>query len=283
MGTFGQFIKAMFWHGGRRWVATAVPPVILTAVQFGFSTFAWPLPLKLEFLRNIQWWTWGLATLFGLLVASYLTWREQYLLNKELVGRPDVTVVCQYCDSLSSGVMARGAPEFQFILKNPGEHTAVNISAVEIVVPIPDAVIKGWEKGTLSFPGGGPWHPSEKPKYWNARFQSIDRLAARNMDGEKSLEYRIENFGHLNRCISSVLGQIAAEDGSSALQLVLVFSNLGKPLRTWHAHYELRYSLLKEHELIAVFQGYGEVPAKGRACSIEGCNAGEPLKIGDSV
>jgi hypothetical protein len=82
MRAFSIFLKSLVWeHGGRRWIAMSGPSALLwmagtVAGWFGIHGTA-------------QWWTWGLAILSGILIASYLAWHEQFTKNRDLtIGSP---------------------------------------------------------------------------------------------------------------------------------------------------------------------------------------------------
>lgn len=89
-----EFCKSLFWHhGGRRWVAMSGPSALLWLSSLVASRIGINCTDALYFLVKPQWWTWALAVSAGLLLASYLAWREQYTLNKSLVdGRPRIVL-----------------------------------------------------------------------------------------------------------------------------------------------------------------------------------------------
>jgi hypothetical protein len=249
MAAFGTFLKAVLWqHGGRRALVMTVPSLLLGAVAL--AGYFYPA-LSLQG-RVFPWWSWALAISVGLLLASYSAWHEQFSINKKLYDRPDVTLTCRYRSRDSPGFAFKDFPGFQVLLKNAGQHTAVNITALPIVLEIPERVKLDWQSVQEQ--------ANEVPTQWIVSFRSVDRLGALNADGDMVLEYRIENQGPLQQCLSHILSEIAGTDFRSAIPLTLVFSNIGDPQRAWHAHYELQYYIVRKTELIARFLGYKEVP-----------------------
>src|SRR5262245_58097608 len=94
MRTFGYFLQALFWHGGRRWLALGIPNFIVFGLTLT-NHFLVPLPsdLALAFLWNPSWWVWVLASSTGVLVAAYLAWREQFRTNRTLTrGMPKIVL-----------------------------------------------------------------------------------------------------------------------------------------------------------------------------------------------
>lgn len=209
-------------------------------------------------------WVIGVG-IVALLFSSYRAWEMEFNLNRTLYGRPDIVVTCRYRDRDSAGFSIKEFPHFELVLKNTSQYTAVNIYALQMRVQIPERIRAAWEaeRKELQESSGHDPFTTPIPSQWIVSFDTIDVLAPSQVDGVV-LHYRIHNSGPLQQCLSSVLSHLADVDTlRSQLQLTVVFSNLGTPVRTWHAHHELRYYLLKKADLTARFVGFGAVP-KGK-------------------
>jgi hypothetical protein len=82
MAVFREFLLSLFWrHGGRRWIVISGPSVLL-GMYSGLVRFpAVQRPINLP-KGSVIWepnrWAWTVTILVGLLVATYLAWREEH-------------------------------------------------------------------------------------------------------------------------------------------------------------------------------------------------------------
>lgn len=243
----------------------------LPGLLLGASTFLGRIYPALIWVP--QWWAWVLAITGGLFLASWSAWHEQFTVNRTLYGRPDVSLVSRYEGPETPGFTFKDFAGLRLLLKNTGTHTAVNVCALPIVVPIPEALRQEWERETQEIEKGSPATKDYKsPREWTTSFEVVARLGALNSDGEKALEYRISSSNPLHQCVSHVLEKLVdTKELRAKLELVVVFSNLGDPVRTWHAHYDLEYYLpdnLHGKKLVTKFVGYAECrKGKREECS----------------
>jgi hypothetical protein len=185
-------------------------------------------------------------------VAQVLGWAEQHRIVRELSGRPDVTIKANY----------DGNPEgsFIFVLQNANNHVAVNIGALDIVLPFPKRVIDDNEAIETA---SGIAFATPQRNEWVVRFELVDRLSGQLGDHE-ILNYDIDNAGMMqNRNLCYVLGTHATGPEAN-VPLTLVFSNLGDPKRTWHSHYFIRHEVGSKRLTLA-HVGVGEL-VRGKTC-----------------
>lgn len=268
MSTFLFFAKAMFGRDGRRWLVLALPSFLvgtLTLVNDHIALL--PSSVASAFPWKPRWWAWVIALLLGLLLDAYLVWREQFKRNRELIGRPGVLLTSKYHDKNSQDFMPGDVEGLRLYLENTNENVAVNVSALVIIVPIPERVQEQHRRIKRAYDGikAISEDATTEPKNWIVSFGIIDSLSSRS--GEAVLSYRIENMGLLQQNISHVLSEVAGADFKSCLPLTVVFSNVGNPGRTWHMHYELEYSVGEKKRLGVRSLGFGEVSEGKSTCS----------------
>jgi|SRR5579862_2431928 len=221
-----RFAGAIFWNGTRRYVAVTGPSIVLGTVALMLSQGSptW----------KPEWWMWTLAALCGLVIASYLAWREQFLAILELVGRPELTL--------------KVAEVHYFIARNSNEHAAVNVTAHEIVLDVPASIAAQYSATSITSSSDADAEPSP-PAQWRVNFVPIDSLIALDNNSHgRPLDYTIWGVMEpYNRQLGTCLGALSqSTDAQLALAFLLSFSNLGSPKRTWHSHYDLSYSMLQQ-------------------------------------
>lgn len=222
---FGKFLQAIFWHGGRRWLCTTGPSIIV-AVATLINLYLEPLPQNMlaAFIWTPKWWTWGLAILSGVLLATYLAWREQYLTTLELNGRPNVILLFRD-DNLQAS------------LRLSGQIPAIDISAKEIVLPVPKSIaveITGTHFTVLEKSG------EEYTGVLTECLISFGVVGALMPEGIDNLPFTIRGVPSTVTSPRSLF-RLIAPDYDLEFPFVLCFSNLGPPKRTWHSHYNVKY------------------------------------------
>lgn len=268
MSTLFQFLKGMFGRSERRWIVLALPSFLVGTLTLANKHIVLlPSNAALDFLWKPKWWAWVMAVLVGLLLDAYLVWREQFKQNRELLGRPGVLLTWRYHDKNSQSFGPGDIEGLRLYLENSNEHVAVNVSALDITVPIPERVQEQHRRIGRAYAEikTRSEEMGIEPGNWIVSFDIIDKLSSTS--GEVALSYHTENMGLLQQNISHVLSEIAGADLKSHLPLTLVFSNVGNPGRTWHMHYELEYSLEEKKRLRTRALGFGEVPEGKSLCS----------------
>jgi hypothetical protein len=169
------------------------------------------------------WWLWVMSLMACLLVSQILAWAEQHRALREISGRPDVTAKATW-----TGV----AGNFIFALENANSHVAINICAIDIVLPFPQKVIDEGEalKAEFGITTASPGPPNE----WIVRFGQLGNIETLDYEILNASAPRIHDLG-------GILDKYATGI-ELRLPFVLVFSNLGDPKRTWHSHYILNHT-----------------------------------------
>lgn len=241
MRVLGKFVQAILWQGNRRWIVTS--PSALVAVTSLINNYLIPLPsnIAVAFIWQPKWWTWGLSILFGIVVVSYLAWREQFLTARELAGRPDLTL-----SFTESG---------EFLLRHSNSHAAVNITGKEIVLDVPPQLSEDVST-TREIDSAG----QEKVlTEWRVSFHLIGSMVEHDYG---KLTYTIWGLGQLAHADLLSYLSILAKYENKDIPFTLAFSNLGAPKRTWHSHYNLKYEPLTQ-SIVPVHRYIGEIDKCG--------------------
>jgi hypothetical protein len=167
-----------------------------------------------------HWWVWGLAISVGLIAALVFAWVEQFNAVREVSGRPQLTSWFSETNVLA--------------LRNSSDVPAMNISAHDITIPIPEHFLRA---NSEMVEASGFDHKLRTE--WVVRFDTVQTLGHEDFS---SLIYRIDGMGSAQQSLTDVMGQIIDWSFQSGLPLTLVFSNLGEPIRTWHSHYVVTYN-----------------------------------------
>ena len=176
-----------------------------------------------------------------------------HLAELESSGRPEITVK----------VTTSKDGNFMFVLENSSPHVAVNISALEIQIPIPPRILDDHKK--LHGVTGVPQSPTA-PTVWVIKFDHVDSLI-NNSGWVTTLGYHIDGIGLLQQKDLQTVLRKSTDNIETSLPFVLAFSNLGEAKRTWHSHYQMVYSFLNKDRLILRHFGIGEVGKDPRICS----------------
>jgi hypothetical protein len=193
--------------------------------------------------EKVSSWYWWIAHICFVASAIAL-WRAERKRADSLSGRPDVTLDCSYDSS---------DHEFRFLLTNSNDYVAVSASALSISLPIPVRIIEQHEAMHREFPVESVAAP---PTQWTVEFGELQRLA--KGEGASALPYRVDGIGMLQRGDLQYVFGNAASGLVFTCPLVIRFSNVGQPKRTWHVHYTLRHGVGTQ-ELIARYVRFEEV------------------------
>jgi hypothetical protein len=193
------------------------------------------------------------------------TSKEIERLTKQLeYDRPGIVLHCDWVDHMMPTSLQTG---FHFRLENTNEHVAVNVSALDVRIPIPPFVLKGLEEETRQLENAfGSISSMPLEKEWIVMFDTISSVSRTK---DELLRYRLSGKGPLIQNIATVFPDLIDKEGKAVLSLVLEFSNTGDPMRTWHAHYDIHYRFGRKKELAPKLRGYSEVN-ENRKCSL--CN-----------
>ena len=208
----------------RRWtVLTPAGTLIVPAIQWlvnHFSPSVWHAP----------YWLYILCFLSCFLIAQIFAWVEQHQKVRELTGRPEVTLRVTEVNNT-------------FIVRTPG--VALDVTIKDITIKHPDLLIS-----TGSDASAKPT-PLEVEREWIVRFEPLQDL---HKDDIAPLTYKISGAG------SDMLNVLCQFNGINEIDfpIVLVFSNLGGPKRSWHSHYVLNYNKASER-LCVTHVDVGEV------------------------
>lgn len=238
---FSEWLRSIFLK--RRWTVLTLTPFLVKGTQWLVNHFA-PLPSNLHdaSLFEAPWWLWVLCFSVCVGFAQFLGWREQFKLNREMASRPDVVARWGFSEEGGS----------RLFLRNASSRVAVNLSALDIIVPMPQVVRSNMQREAEAFVGqfeGG------QPEQWFVNFGQIDNLTSDQ--GEQELQYKIQNRGRYQQDLAGILVEVVREDATANFALTIKFSNIVEPIGTWHAHYEGVYRY--KNGIVSNFLGYGEV------------------------
>jgi hypothetical protein len=220
MRALWRFFCSIFWNGPTRYIMLTGPSVLLRVA----ALFV-PGPWKPE------WWAYVLAIMTGIIICAYISWHEQYTLRQEISGRPDVTL--------------QVSPNRSFLLRLGNDKVAVNVTIQDIIIPFPQHVIdlaESW-KEWVGASGSYDLSQSVQQKDFIVRWDTCQSL---HRDDFVSLACTVV---HTCNDILFALDNAPNEytDGTKKFPLVLIFSNLGEPKRTWHSHYVLLYEVMSKN------------------------------------
>src|ERR1039457_5353497 len=176
MRPLGNFIAAVLWHGGRRFLVITVPALLLTGTLWLVRELGLPPshPLVM-FVRSP--WAWPIVILGALLVAAYMAWHEQFMRVNELSRQPALMVQMAKFDN------------FALIVHNPSDRAAVNITADRIRIPIPQVIQDSHRE--LRYEAAIPGIPVDADDTeWLIVFDRVDSSFGESM--YERLDYRIE-------------------------------------------------------------------------------------------
>jgi hypothetical protein len=215
-------------HGLLQWIG--VWPMISTLAVSAIATWM----SKLKNVPGPYLYLIGLGT-FVFVFIGWRVWQISKNIEIELplprtksaseiaYNRPDVTLECTQ-DSDNIGA-------FRFELHNGSDYAAVDITASDIMIPIPDWLLKQWQEQST------PEEIAELPSHWIVKFSEVSRL----IKGVPAyLPYRIENMGAMQRRDLKYALK-ALQSPQAKVEFVLQHSDTNDPKMTWQTHYALIY------------------------------------------
>jgi hypothetical protein len=174
-------------------------------------------------------------------------------------NRPDVILRCRYLSTRNGTLTFPQQDGFYFSVENTGEHPAVNVTILPVVLKVPRHIVKQISEENTSFGYDAPVDTE-----WVIVFESIDHLTKTTSQGEATVHYRIRGRGQLQQNIATLLPEIVDNTATATLPLTVQFSDLAEPQKTWHAHYELVYNNGTRQQITCRFVGYGDCNAAGK-------------------
>jgi hypothetical protein len=248
MAAFAEFVASLFWNGPKRWLVLTFP-ALLVGIATLWSNYITPLPPKpfLAVLWQPHVWTWVIAVLLGLLVASYISWFEQHSLLREISGMPEVVMELTADNAFSIRT----------------DHPVYDVRIEDVVFQKPE---KDMELARKVFASMHAEYPGAEPIYytdWKLKFDALQVIHPSNagrigcwVGGMALAPFQVLKY---------ILGAVATSN-ELEVPIILCYSNTGTPKRNWHAHFVITYQVSPE-KLGLRHVNTGEVHPRKNACS----------------
>ena len=231
-------------------------PALLVGIATLWSNYITPLPpnMFLAVLWRPHVWTWVIAVLIGLLIASYVSWHEQYTLARENSEKPEAVM--------------QVTRDGDFVVTT--DRPALGVLMEDVVLPKPQKHMDFARKVLASIVGKDPDLHGDQAVLvteWKLKFDNALQVVLPSAAG--IIHCRVPGVGvGYPDILEYVFGELATSN-ELEIPLKLSFSNSGPPKRTWHSHYLLTYRV--NPKLIGLRHvGIGELAPNKTVCSC--CN-----------